>query len=106
MERRKREIRPSRLQAWGITVVFGGFAALLYLAWSGAGSEPARTGGPVQGLPRWLVVPVVIALAEAALIPWGLREWHARRGRLPEARYIVTGFLLSWVLATLYVVLR
>ena len=94
MERRKREIRPSRLQAWGITVVFGVFAVLLYL------------GGPMRGLPRWLVVPVVIALAEAALIPWGLREWHVRRGRLPEARYIVTGFLLSWVLATLYVVLR
>lgn len=97
MARKKRNIRPSRLQAWGITLVFGGAAATLQFAW---------TMGTLQGVPRWIVVPVVIGLVEAALLPWGLREWDLRRGRLPEPRYIVVGFLLSWTLVTAYVLLR
>ncbi len=97
MGRRKREIRPSRLQAWGITLALGGTAAALQAAWA---------IGPLQGVPRWIVVPVIIGLVEAALLPWGLREWAFRRGQPPEPRYIVGGFLISWALITGYVFLR
>ncbi len=65
MGRKKRNIRLSRLQAWGITLVFGGAVAALQFTW---------TMGTLQGMPRWIVVPVVIGLVEAALLPWGLRE--------------------------------
>ena len=97
MGRRKWKIRPSRLQAWGITLASGGAAAALQLAW---------TIGPLQGISRWTVVPVIIGLVEVALLPWGLREWAFRRGRLPDPRYIVGGFLISWALITAYVFLR
>lgn len=97
MGRKKSRLRPSRWEAWGLTLACGSAAFALQFAW---------TLGPLQGMSRWLVVPTVIGLIEAALLPWALRKWALRRGRPPEARYWVTGFLLSWMLATLYVFLR
>ena len=43
MGRKKRNIHPSRLQAWGITLVFGGAVAALQFTW---------TMGTLQGVPR------------------------------------------------------